>query len=772
LSPVTIKRAERGSAGTVGGYGLRMFLRWCCLLAFAGWLASAVHAALQFDVFLGYDGVVREANWYPVVCEVLNDGPTFDGIIELSSGQFGTAQTRRLYAELPTNTRKRFVIPVFGAGLSSSWNARLTDARGKVRAEWNGLQPKRAALSKNFLLGAVPRSFTGLPVLPETRVNRPEAQPAVCHLRPELFPDNPIALQGLDAIYLNSEKAPDLKVGQVNALLAWVQAGGQLIVAVEQPGDVNATPWLHNLLPCDLTGVTTKPMQGEMLAWLQNSRRESAENETVTPAPSPPRSANQGNAGMSAAMRKRYNLQTQPAFGEPTSAVSDPFANLAGDADFDRATLALSTSTVSTNDGRVVLAVSNTPLIIEAARGRGLVTVLTFSPEREPVRAWKNRPWFWAKIAHLPTELVVSADYTGFSGSSIDGVFGAMIDSKQVRKLPVSWLLLLLVAYLAVIGPVDQYCLKRLNKQMLTWITFPCYVALFSGLIYFIGYKLRAGETECNELHVVDVLPRGDGAELHGHTYVSVYSPANANFRFASEQPYATLRGESQGAYGGAQENNRANVEQRGNGFRAEIFVPVWTSQLFESDWWQPAEVPLSAVLVPQLSGYSVTVRNHLNRPLTELRLVLNDRIHFLGNLEPQQQKDFKVNKGQGGTWLREFIAQNSDQFQNAIQERRQAFGRDPSSRVWNLALSSMAASFLSQIDQPARVFSQGFYRSAFIASKGLDLTPLLARGQAILFAWDAGDSLVRPIEQFSPRRNQRDTLLRLSIPVAAPGPE
>ena len=48
-----------------------------------------------------------------------------------------------------------------------------------------------------------------------------------------------------------------------------------------------------------------------------------------------------------------------------------------------------------------------------------------------------------------------------------------MVDSKQIRKLPIGWLLLLLLAYLVVIGPLDQYWLKKINKQMLTWITFP-----------------------------------------------------------------------------------------------------------------------------------------------------------------------------------------------------------------------------------------------------------------------------------------------------------
>ena len=36
-----------------------------------------------------------------------------------------------------------------------------------------------------------------------------------------------------------------------------------------------------------------------------------------------------------------------------------------------------------------------------------------------------------------------------------------MIDSKQVRKLPLPWLLALLAAYLAVIGPLDQVLAQK-----------------------------------------------------------------------------------------------------------------------------------------------------------------------------------------------------------------------------------------------------------------------------------------------------------------------
>src|SRR4029077_1668903 len=117
--------------------------------------------------------------------------------------------------------------------------------------------------------------------------------------------------------------------------------------------------------------------------------------------------------------------------------------------------------------------------------------------------------------------------FGGGVSMSADGIFGAMIDSRQVHKLPASWLLLLLVIYLIVIGPLDQFWLKRIGRPMLTWITFPCYVVLFSLLIYFIGYQLRRGESEWNELNLVDVLQDGERAELRGRTYASVYSPAN-----------------------------------------------------------------------------------------------------------------------------------------------------------------------------------------------------------------------------------------------------
>src|SRR5215470_3596172 len=80
-------------------------------LIFALFGLFSAQAALQFDVFFGYDGIVPEASWVPVVCEIKNDGPSFTGTIELQGADYNQGTTLRSVTELPTGTLKRLVLP-------------------------------------------------------------------------------------------------------------------------------------------------------------------------------------------------------------------------------------------------------------------------------------------------------------------------------------------------------------------------------------------------------------------------------------------------------------------------------------------------------------------------------------------------------------------------------------------------------------------------------------------------------------------------------------
>jgi hypothetical protein len=295
---------------------------------------------------------------------------------------------------------------------------------------------------------------------------------------------------------------------------------------------------------------------------------------------------------------------------------------------------------------------------------------------------------------------------------------------------------------------------------MLTWITFPCYVVLFSLLIYFIGYKLRAGESEWNELHLVDVLLNGERAQLRGRTYASVYSPSNQRYQLRSQQKYATLRGEFASNWGGGgQSSERATVEQEGDSFRAEIFVPVWTSQLFVSDWWQPAALPLHVVIEPQGQGWNVTAENRTDRPLREAQLVLGGYVMSLGELPAHQTRTLSVTR-EHGTLLKDYVWRYGQGFQNAVMSRQRAFGGNQG-RLEDIPNCAIAASFLSQMSR-----QQQNYINNFVAPPGLDLSPAIERGEAIVLAWADDYSPIKPINLFTPRRIHRETLWRVAVEV------
>lgn len=737
------------------GFGMRRILQATLLVGMLVGTDGLRGAAIQFDVFLGYgsqptgmDGLVREAGWFLVGCEVHNSGPSFDAVFELGPGQFGRGQTRRFAIELPTNTRKRFSIPVFaGAGYYSTWDARLLDERGRVRAEWTGLRP-RVVGWETLLMGSLPRTFGGLPQLPALPggLERASQQPASVRLLTELMPEEAIALEGLDALYVNSEQALELRASQASALTRWVLSGGHLIVAVEDPAEVNSLVWLRELVPGRLGPVRTLRPTQELEAWGR---------PLVDPATLKAGFRVLGRQGQVRGFPK-YQASWLMDGGRGGATGAGAVKGLA-EMDFP-----VTTSEVI--EGEVMLAVDGTPLIVRGRRGLGQVTLLTFSPEREPFRSWENRDWFWAQLLAIPAAWYEVGVGGLYGGQGVDGLFGLMIDSRQVRKLPISWLLILLVTYLVVIGPLDRYVLRRVRREMLTWVTFPAYVVLFSLLIYYIGYRLRAGDTEWNELHVVDVLPRTQEIHWRGRSYASIYSPVPARYRLASRLEQATLRGEYMGMLGGGTEVSQIDLIQRGDGFDAELFVPVWTSRLCVSDWLHEGTAPFRAAWTGHGQTLRLQLRNLLPVAIAEVWVVHDERVYEIGELAAGASRavDFaELN----GVPLQNFVRSQAQSFSYALQARHRAFGAD--GHQWVEASGGLltAVSFIGELEQMA-----GVAQRQYLSPAGLDLSGMIGRGDAMVLAWVPGHDAVPTIRQFKSVRSQASTFFRMALPVEREG--
>ena len=302
-------------------------------------LATAARAALQFDAFVGYDDYLPEAGWFPITCEVNNDGPPFNAVIEITSRDFGPEQIRRFPLDLPTNTRKRILIPIFATG--HAWEVRLLDANGKVHAE-TVLDRGRTIKNGLPLVAGLARVTAGLPVFPDFPPSyNPDSKYGAARLQPALFPDNPLAMEGIDVLYLSSERAANLTVGQVNALVEWLQHGGHLVLGVEQLTDVNATPWLRDLLPCELSSTVTLNSHAALDEWAHSVAEPSS-----SAAPPPHANTPQRGANGQPAFRNQ-NAPSMQVVPLPSNE-KQPWVD---DADFTTAPLTVATG--SLRDGRL-----------------------------------------------------------------------------------------------------------------------------------------------------------------------------------------------------------------------------------------------------------------------------------------------------------------------------------------------------------------------------------------------------------------------------------
>ena len=782
------------------------------VVAFAAMLlcAPAALAALQFDVFLGYDDIVPERSWFPITCELNNDGPPFNATIEVSAGGLNGTPLRRAAVDLPTGTRKRIFLPIFSSG--NSWDVRLVDESGKVLAEQSVQRGFKPALRGFPVVAGLARNMSGLPVFPDVLTRQQQPVKFNCaRLQTALFPDNPLALDGINTLYLNSSKALELTAPQVEALVAWVEDGGHLVVGVEQVTDVNGTPWLRNVLPCTLTSMTEVTAGETMRNWLNGAAPPAIVQEPPRRTPGSYRNPGQTFTMPSADVRnlpgvvvtltsngvsyrtnsnapdsRRAGFGSQQfwlansngsvtrltasslsnllalrtmAGGSPAKAPVAQDTNAAAAAALDNAPLQVATA--SLREGRILIGDAANPLAVQAMRGRGLVTVLAFSPEREPFLSWGGRAKFWMRISGIPQSMFdqQQSDYAGYMGGrmSSDAIFGAMIDSKQVHKLPLEWLLALLAAYLVVIGPLDQYWLKKINRQMLTWITFPCYVLLFSGLIYWIGFHLRNGELEWNELNIVDVLDSGDATVLRGQTYISIYSPINAHYKLGSKAAFATVRGEAAGNFG-LQESSRAMAVQRGETFEADAYVPVWTSQLFVSDWLARGTDPATLSIERTGAGWRVIVSNNQDHMIGPLKVAIEGRVFDMGGLQANESKTNAFDRSQGMP-VDAFAGQFAGAFRNAVQQRQSNFGNNTDS-IPDVAAGAMAASLIGAIGQSGNDYED------YSPPTALDLTRYARSGYGVLLAWDGEHSVTGRIDQFNARRAHRRTLLRIVEPL------
>jgi len=202
---------------------------------------------------------------------------------------------------------------------------------------------------------------------------------------------------------------------------------------------------------------------------------------------------------------------------------------------------AVETATVSTgtlrDDARsLVRAEDGTILASMRSIGGGRVILLGSDMATDAYRGWEGSPRLWARL--LPTNAALEQFFGGFPAAeeSQNAMGSALGNLPSLEVPPAELLLVVIVAYILLIGPISYVVLRRMDRRELAWVTAPLLVVLFTACSFGIGNSLKGSEVIINQISLIRSSGAGGaGAAATVESYAGIFSPDRATYDLTVE---------------------------------------------------------------------------------------------------------------------------------------------------------------------------------------------------------------------------------------------
>lgn len=411
-------------------------------------------------------GNVRPGAWTAVAVHVENSGPSIDGEMRIDAGQ-STGSRYGLEVHLPTGAKQDLTLYAQTQIFGSKVNVDLAVGDQVIARQQ---VPIKSHDAYNPIVAVVAEHPDGiLAQINAALVNPNVTAPSVITLGVADLPPRVEAWAAIDRLVWQDVDAAAMSAAQAEALRLWLGAGGQLII-------VGGTTGRGPLLGFD-------QRQGDLP---QNDLLPFEPAHTID-APA---------------------ADLVPLVGAlPAGATTTPA--IGG---------LLRRGTILARSGDDVIAA-------QSGYGRGLVTLVGFSPATTWLATGSPASSLWHRL--LPATSGQALNPLSLPDDS--SIVSAMQNLPSVDLPPIEQLFVLIVAYVALIGPVNYLVLRRLDKREWAWITIPALVAVFSVGSFGLGASLKGSDVIVNEVGVVRAA-QGTGRGI-GQIYVGIYSPNRRSFQ-------------------------------------------------------------------------------------------------------------------------------------------------------------------------------------------------------------------------------------------------
>lgn len=544
---------------------------------------------MQVQPYFG--GRFKFGEWLPLHVTLANAGPALRAEVRADTTEAGGQTTYSMPVELPTGARKRLTLYVQPPSFAQAVRVRLTDGARDLANQSVQLTVER---NINYLVGVIaPRSeaFAALGGLTlNSAVDEQAAMLGGQQLARTItripmslsdIPDRPEGLRLLDALILSGVDTSELTPDQKQALQAWVEQGGRLILG----GGAGAARLLNGL-PEALTE-----------GWL--------------PIDSP---------------TEISLLDALGEFGEQAVRVPGPF------------TAAWPAA------GRALIEQDDRVLLAERLQGKGHVNYAALDLSGSPFDAWAGAAAFWAKLLTPGSAYPINTPPDAAPRLLRANSLYYALQNLPVLELPsIDWLAGLLAVYIVLVGPVNYFILRKTRRLAWGWITILGLTLLFSAGTFAFGSSIRGGDVIINQISMLVFDARGIASPVQ--SYVGIFSPDRGaytlNFPGRALVAPISAEGNPWGPWGPGGPLTAGQVELvQGESAQARnVQVSPAAMQGFQTESPMPENWRIESDLTLDGDQVRGTLINRTNEPIRDAAIVYGNRFARLGEVPPGQSQ-------------------------------------------------------------------------------------------------------------------------------------
>ncbi|MDR0391852.1 MAG: hypothetical protein LBH59_08095 [Planctomycetaceae bacterium] len=189
---------------------------------------------------------------------------------------------------------------------------------------------------------------------------------------------------------------------------------------------------------------------------------------------------------------------------------------------------------ISNPKGLIRLRDGDMPIVSQHLHGFGTITYFGGDLSGKPLGKWRDRTTFIRKILRWDlNQQNISQQDSSLIRPAFNDISGQIRSAAdrfdEVKIMPFSLILIILVVYWLIVGLGDWFIVRRfLKRPMLTWVTFPFWILLFSVVSYVFVINGHPNRAILRELVVIDL--ETEQNIFRSSVWGNLYSPRDAHY--------------------------------------------------------------------------------------------------------------------------------------------------------------------------------------------------------------------------------------------------